>query len=114
MAKVIVTKSKLDALNSAVSAKAGTQTTRTVDGMTSAVSSLVALSPHIEGTQMNAAVSAFLSEVTYDPADTSTSSISGYVNSVSGYDGSKPKGLEVPLPGPGYIVIADRSEEHTV
>ena len=40
MAKVIVTKSKLDSLNSAISAKCGTSVTRTVDGMTSAVSSI--------------------------------------------------------------------------
>ena len=40
MAKVIVTKSKLDALNSAISAKCGTSTTRTIDSMTSAVASI--------------------------------------------------------------------------
>lgn len=40
MAKVIVTRSKLDALNAAVSAKCGTAAARTIDGMTAAVSSL--------------------------------------------------------------------------
>ena len=40
MAKVIVTKSKIDALNSAVSAKSGVTKTRTLDGMASDIAAI--------------------------------------------------------------------------
>ena len=40
MAKVIVTKSKLDALNSAISAKSGAAAQRTLDGMTAALAAI--------------------------------------------------------------------------
>ncbi len=56
--------------------------------------------------QENPVVSAFLSEVTYDPSDYSTSQIKSYAGQSTAYRKDQPSGLEIPVSS-GEIYVSD-------
>ena len=60
----------------------------------------------IEYCQTNDIVKQFVEEVTYDPADYSTSQIASYAGQSTSYDKAKPNGVVVNVPA-GRLVIAD-------
>lgn len=60
----------------------------------------------IEYCQTNDIVKQFVDEVTYDPADYSTSQIASYAGQATSYEKAKPNGVVVNVPA-GRLVIAD-------
>lgn len=59
--------------------------------------------------QINPAVEAFLSEVTYDPSDYSSSSISAYASASTSYNKSRPAGVAITVPEAGVLTITKGS-----
>ena len=69
MAKVVVTKSKLDSLAQHINEKAGTTGAKTIAQMQSAVDGITGGAAPVTYSQVNPVVAAYLANVTYSPDD---------------------------------------------
>lgn len=94
MAKVVITKSKLDALAQHISAKVGTSGTLTIAQMQAAVDGITG-TERLEWHQCPTAPREYLSAITYDPADYSVSHISEYAPTTPVASNYKPIGKTV-------------------
>ena len=81
MAKVVVTKSKLDSLAQHINTKAGTTGAKNIAQMQSAVDG-IAKKETVEWHQCPEMVRSYLANVTYSPSDYSTSQIDTYLTNV--------------------------------
>lgn len=107
MDKVVITKSKLDALAGAIGTKAGTSGKLTIAEMQAAVTGMGApASPHVTYDQVNAAVAGYLAAANYTANDRSTSVVSTYASAATSYRKDQPAAVSVTLPS-GQLKIAD-------
>lgn len=94
MAKVVVTKSKLDNLAQHINAKAGTSGAKTIAQMQEAVDSITGKET-VTWHQCPEAPRNFVNDVTYDPSDYSTSQIENYAPETALLSNTKPIGKTV-------------------
>ena len=94
MAKVVVTKSKLDNLAQHINAKAGTSGAKTIAQMQEAVDSITGKET-VTWHQCPEAPRNFVNNVTYDPSDYSTSQIENYAPTPALQSNTKPIGKTV-------------------
>lgn len=92
MAKVVVTKSKLDSLAQHINSKAGTTGAKTIAQMQATVDGITGKET-VEWHQCPEAVRNYLANVTYDPSDYSNSQIENYLTNIPA--DSKPVGKVV-------------------
>lgn len=92
MAKVVVTKSKLDGLAQHISTKAGTTGAKTIAQMQATVDGIIA-KMSVTWNQCPEAVRNYLANVTYDPSDYSNSQIENHLTNIPA--DSKPVGKVV-------------------
>ena len=91
MAKVVVTKSKLDSLAQHINTKAGTTGAKTIDQMQATVDG-ISTKMSVTWHQCPEAVRSYLANVTYDPSDYSTSQIANYAPEKAVVSNYKPIG----------------------
>lgn len=94
MAKVVVTKSKLDSLAQHINTKAGTTGAKTIAQMQAAVDG-ISTKMSVTWHQCPEAVRNYLANVTYDPSDYSTSQIANYAPATPVASNTKPIGKTV-------------------
>ena len=94
MAKVVVTKSKLDSLAQHINTKAGTTGAKTIAQMQATVDG-ISTKMSVTWHQCPAAVRNYLANVTYDPSDYSQSQIANYAPSTPVAANTKPIGKTV-------------------
>lgn len=92
MAKVVVTKSKLDSLAQHINSKAGTTGAKTIAQMQATVDGIIA-KMSVTWNQCPEAVRNYFANVTYDPSDYSNSQIENYLTNIPA--DSKPVGKTV-------------------
>lgn len=94
MAKVVVTKSKLDSLAQHINTKAGTTGAKTIAQMQATVDG-ISTKMSVTWHQCPAAVRNYLANVTYDPSDYSNSQIADYAPATPVASNTKPIGKTV-------------------
>lgn len=94
MAKVVVTKSKLDSLAQHINTKAGTTGAKTIAQMQAAVDG-ISTKMSVTWHQCPEAVRNYLANVTYDPSDYSNSQIANYAPATPVASNTKPIGKTV-------------------
>lgn len=94
MAKVVVTKSKLDSLAQHINTKAGTTGAKTIAQMQATVDG-ISTKMSVTWHQCPEAVRNYLANVTYDPSDYSTSQIANYAPATAVTANTKPIGKTV-------------------
>lgn len=94
MAKVVVTKSKLDSLAQHINTKAGTTGSKTIAQMQTAVDG-ISTKMSVTWHQCPEAVRNYLANVTYDPSDYSNSQIANYAPATPVVANTKPIGKTV-------------------
>ena len=94
MAKVVVTKSKLDSLAQHINTKAGTTGAKTIAQMQATVDG-ISTKMSVTWHQCPEAVRNYLANVTYDPGDYSTSQIANYAPATPVASNTKPIGKTV-------------------
>ena len=94
MAKVVVTKSKLDSLARHINAKAGTTGAKTIAQMQATVDG-ISTKMSVTWHQCPEAVRNYLANVTYDPSDYSNSQIADYAPATPVESNTKPIGKTV-------------------
>ena len=94
MAKVVVTKSKLDSLAQHINAKAGTTGAKTIAQMQATVDG-ISTKMSVTWHQCPEAVRNYLANVTYDPSDYSNSQIANYAPATPVASNTKPIGKTV-------------------
>ena len=95
MAKVVVTKSKLDSLAWHINTKAGTTGAKTIAQMQATVDGITGGAAPVTYAQVNPVVAAYLADVTYSPDDYSTSQVDTYANQTTTYRKDQPSGVSV-------------------
>lgn len=106
MAKVVVTKSKLDSLARHINAKAGTTGAKTIAQMQATVDGITGGAAHVTYAQVNPVVAAYLSGVTYSPGDYSTSQVETYASQTTTYRKDQPSGVDVAVKA-GDLLVTD-------
>lgn len=95
MAKVVVTKSKLDSLAQHINTKAGTTGAKTIAQMQATVDGITGGAAPVTYSQVNPVVAAYLADVTYSPSDYSTSQVETYASQATTYRKDQPSGVDV-------------------
>lgn len=95
MAKVVVTKSKLDSLARHINTKAGTTGAKTIAQMQATVDGITGGAAPVTYAQVNPVVAAYLADVTYSPDDYSTSQVETYASQTTTYRKDQPSGVDV-------------------
>lgn len=103
MAKVVVTKSKLDSLAQHINTKAGTTGAKTIAQMQAAVDGITGGAAPVTYSQVNPVVAAYLANVTYSPDDYSTSQVETYANQTTTYRKDQPSGVGVAVKAGDFL-----------
>lgn len=106
MAKVVVTKSKLDALAQHINAKAGTSGAKTIAQMQAAVDGITSSASPTTYSQVNPVAAAYLADVAYSPGDYGTSEIENYTSQDTTYRKDQPSGVSVAVKA-GDLLVTD-------
>ena len=113
MAKKLYEEASVQDIAKAIREKNGGTTKYTIGEMGAAIRKLSGETQTETYTfnQERAEVSKFLSEVTYNPADYTTSSIPNYVTTTSS---NRPEGISIQIKKAGNLVITDGNTNHTI
>lgn len=111
MAKKLYEESSVQAIADAIRAKNGGTEKYKIAEMGAAIKALSGETETYTFSQERAEVSKFLSEVTYNPADYTTSSIPNYVTTTSS---NRPEGVSIQIKKAGTLVIIDGSTNNTI
>lgn len=106
MAKVLITKSKLDTLAQHINGKTGASGAMTIAEMQAAVDDIVTPNAPITWSQVNPVAAAYLAAADYDPADYSVSIIDNYANQATTYRKDWPTGADVQV-STGDLLVVD-------
>ena len=111
MAKKLYEESSVQNIANAIREKNGTTTKYKVAEMGAAIKALSGETETYTFSQERAEVSKFLSEVTYNPADYTISSIPNYVTTTSS---NHPEGVSIQIKKAGTLVITDGNTNNTI
>lgn len=106
MAKVLITKSKLDTLAQHINGKTGASGAMTIAQMQAAVDDIVTPNAPVTWSQVNPVAAAYLAAADYDPADYSVSIIANYANQATTYRKDWPTGADVQA-STGDLLVVD-------
>ena len=106
MAKVLITKSKLDTLAQHINDKTGASGAMTIAEMQAAVDDIVTPNAPVTWSQVNPVAAAYLAAADYDPADYSVSIIDNYANQSTAYRKDWPTGADVQV-STGDLLVVD-------
>ena len=111
MAKKLYEESSVQAIADAIRVKNGSTEKYKIAEMGAAIKALSGETETYTFSQERAEVSKFLSEVTYNPADYTTSSIPNYVTTTSS---NRPEGVSIQIKKAGNLVITDGNTNNTI
>lgn len=111
MAKKLYEESSIQDIANAIREKNGEVTAYKIREMGAAIRELSGETETYTFSQERVEVSKFLSEVTYNPADYTTSSIPNYVTTTSS---NRPEGVSIQIKKAGNLVITDGNTNNTI
>lgn len=111
MAKKLYEEASVQAIADAIRVKNGSTEKYKIAEMGAAIKTLSGETETYTFSQERTEVSKFLSEVTYNPADYTISSIPNYVTTTSS---NRPEGISIQIKKAGTLVIIDGSTNNTI
>lgn len=111
MAKKLYEEASVQDIAKAIREKNGGTTKYTIGEMGAAIKGLSGETETYTFSQERAEVSKFLSEVTYNPTDYTTSLIPNYVTTTSS---NRPEGVSIQIKKAGTLVITDSNTNNTI